>query len=693
HGVNLRAQPPELAEAADPTAAFRSYFEDLRRGATRNTDLKLVLVGNGRVGKTTLKHCLVHGVPPPEPIRERTHGIDATTLGWPAGGEEFRVTIWDLAGQEIYHTMHRFLLHPRVVFLLLWAEETEETDPRELHPVSYWLDLIGQLGSGSVTILVKTQIDRGQKHGTRPPELVGVEDPVVAEAAVSAAQGRGIGALRETISEEIVRFRDRWGYLLPTSWLAVRAEVERLRDSGHRELPFAQFEQLCTVHDARHPRILADYLGQSGFLFYRPGHFGDRLILDQDWLLERIYAVFDPRSQIRQRILRAGGSLFADDTASVWPDHDPHERQVFLGFLTGAELAFHVEGSDPAEYVVPALLPEAPPPFRPGTGSDDLWLEVRFGTLHRALIERLIVRLSGMSPHRRWWRDGIDIEAPDRSWQASVEAWWERNALRVHIHPLRASPGGATTQRQVAASLLRLIRSTLPGAEPVIAGSLDGVVYIDLEKLEQARVAGNPRCVDRSGQVCDVAHFAALPTRAELERAGGENLIPEERPMTAEPQKLRIFVSYAHEDKELKKVLMKRLEGIARSHPIESWDDSKILAGTLVHEEILKGLNAADITLLLISPDFVTSDYCWTQEMEIALQQYEREGKLPVPIIVRRTPEWHEAKIGQHLALPKDGRWLTAWPSPDDFWGEVEEGLRDLIRDLMEKRGIPPKRY
>jgi hypothetical protein len=227
----------------------------------------------------------------------------------------------------------------------------------------------------------------------------------------------------------------------------------------------------------------------------------------------------------------------------------------------------------------------------------------------------------------------------------------------------------------------------------VIAGSLDGVVYIDLEKLEQARVAGNPRCVDRSGQVCDVAHFAALPTRAELERAGGENLIPEERPMTAEPQKLRIFVSYAHEDKELKKVLMKRLEGIARSHPIESWDDSKILAGTLVHEEILKGLNAADITLLLISPDFVTSDYCWTQEMEIALQQYEREGKLPVPIIVRRTPEWHEAKIGQHLALPKDGRWLTAWPSPDDFWGEVEEGLRDLIRDLMEKRGIPPKRY
>jgi hypothetical protein len=491
-----------------------------------------------------------------------------------------------------------------------------------------------------------------------------------------------------------VRFRDRWGYLLPTSWLAVRAEVERLRDSGHRELPFAQFEQLCAVRDARHPRILADYLGQSGFLFYRPGHFGDRLILDQDWLLERIYAVFDPRSQIRQRILRAGGSLFADDTASVWPDHDPHERQVFLGFLTGAELAFHVERSNPAEYVVPALLPEAPPPFRPGTGSDDLWLEVRFGTLHRALIERLIVRLSGMSPHRRWWRDGIDIEAPDRSWQASVEAWWERNALRVHIHPLRASPGGAATQRQVAASLLRLIRSTLPGAEPVIAGSLDGVVYIDLRELEQARAEGSPGCVDRSGKVCEVAHFAALPSRAELERTGGEELNLEERPMTAEPQKAGLFISYAHTEKDEphKAELLTRLKGIARSLPIEYWHDREMLGGTLVHEEILKRLNAADITLLLISPDFVASDYCWTKEMEIALQQYEREGKIPVPIIVRETPEWDETAIGQHVALPKDGRWLTAWPNSDAFWADVERGLRRLIRDLMEKREIPPKR-
>jgi hypothetical protein len=70
--------------------------------------------------------------------------------------------------------------------------------------------------------------------------------------------------------------------------------------------------------------------------------------------------------------------------------------------------------------------------------------------------------------------------------------------------------------------------------------------------------------------------------------------------------------------------------------------------------------------------------------MEVALEQYEHEGRLPVPIIVRRTPAWHESKIGRHLALPTDGKPLSAWPDADEFWGEVEEGLRRLTREKLE---------
>ncbi len=400
-GESLRAQPPELALSDNPAEAFRSYFMDLRAGSRRNTDLKLVLIGNGHVGKTTLKRHIVTGELPQEGAKERTHGIDATVLPWRVDGEDFRVTVWDLAGQEIYHTMHRFLLHPRALFLLLWAEETDETDPQELHPVSYWLELVRQLGEGGVTILVKNQIDRSNRFGTRPPELTGAEIPVAAEVAVSATNGTGISALRETVSEQIQRSRDRWGYLLPSSWLAVRDDVERLRSSGHRDIPFAQFEQLCTAHGTQQSRVLAEYLNESGFLFYHAGFFGDRLVLDQNWLLEKIYAVFDPRQRVRDRVVHAGGEITSEDADWVWPGHEAEERQVFLDFLTTSELAFGIETLHSRSYVVPALLPAEAPPFRPGTASGDLWLELRYRVLHRALIERLIVRLSGLSPHRQ----------------------------------------------------------------------------------------------------------------------------------------------------------------------------------------------------------------------------------------------------------------------------------------------------
>jgi hypothetical protein len=685
---NLSAQPPELAQMDDPAEAFRSYFEDLRRGSRRNTDLKLVLIGNAHVGKTTLKQHLVTGELSQDCAQERTHGIDAAVLPWRVGGEEFRLAVWDLAGQDIYHTMHRFLLHPRALFLLLWAEETDERDPQELHPVAYWLELVRQLGTGSVTILVKNQVDRSNRYGSRPPELAGAEIPVAAEVAVSAVKGTGMPALRETISEQIRVSRDRWGYLLPSSWLAVRDDVDRLKSSGHRDLPFAQFEQLCAARDARHPGVLAGYLNETGFLFYRAGSFGDRLVLDQDWLLDKIYAVFDPRTRIRERIARAGGVVTIEDAEWIWPGHEPIERQVFLDFLGSSELAFRLETSGVPSYVVPALLPPEPPPFRPDPASGDLWLELRYRVLHRALIERLIVRLSGLSPHRQWWRYGIDIKAEDSSWAASVEAPPGGSVLRIHVAAPRSSPQRDEPQRRGAAALLSLIEKTLPGAEPAIAASSDGRVFVDLDRLTRARADGRSHCIDLEGNACELAELAKVPSRADLARLDPENLFPERLAMSAQAPKLKIFVSYSHADEAHKDELLKRLKIIQRDFPIEFWDDRQLFAGTLLDEEIMKRLDAADVTCLLISPDFVASDYCWTKEMISALEQYEQHGKLPVPIIVRRTPAWHTTKIGRHLALPKDGRPLSDWRDPDDFWGDVETGLRRLIeRELARKAG------
>ncbi|HEX2093580.1 MAG TPA: toll/interleukin-1 receptor domain-containing protein [Longimicrobiaceae bacterium] len=299
----------------------------------------------------------------------------------------------------------------------------------------------------------------------------------------------------------------------------------------------------------------------------------------------------------------------------------------------------------------------------------------------------LIVRLSELSPHRQWWRYGIDIKAQDSAWTGSVVAPPGGNVLRIHVAAPESSQR-QEQQRKAAASLLSLVERTLPGANPTIAASADGEVFVDLDRLTQAREDGRSHCIDLEGIAWPVERFARLPSRTDLARSDREDLYPEAPAMKTATSKLKIFISYAHKDEAYKDELRNRLKIIGRSCPIEYWDDRELFAGTLVDEEIFERLNAADITCLLISSDFVASDYCWTREMASALEQYERHGKLPVPIIVRRTPSWQDEKIGKHVALPKDGKPLSDWRTQDDFWADVEEGLRRLIKRELERKGV-----
>jgi internalin A len=107
--------------------ALTAYYHDLDKGGAPNDVVKILLVGNGCVGKTTLAYCLAHGHAPPAPIEERTHGIvlQRIPLELP-GGTRVDARLWDFGGQELYHATHRLFFHGNAIYLLLWAEETDE---------------------------------------------------------------------------------------------------------------------------------------------------------------------------------------------------------------------------------------------------------------------------------------------------------------------------------------------------------------------------------------------------------------------------------------------------------------------------------------------------------------------------------------------------------------------------------------
>jgi hypothetical protein len=118
---------------------------------------------------------------------------------------------------------------------------------------------------------------------------------------------------------------------------------------------------------------------------------------------------------------------------------------------------------------------------------------------------------------------------------------------------------------------------------------------------------------------------------------------------------ITIFFCYAREDEELLKKLKVHLRPLQRQGLIDVWYDRDISAGSEWEQEILQHLNAAQIVLLLISPDFMDSDYCYGIEMQRALERHERGEAVVIPVILRPA-YWHGKPLGKLQALPTDGK-------------------------------------
>src|SRR5437588_8814842 len=149
--------------------------------------------------------------------------------------------------------------------------------------------------------------------------------------------------------------------------------------------------------------------------------------------------------------------------------------------------------------------------------------------------------------------------------------------------------------------------------------------------------------------------------------------------------KLEVFFSYAHADEEWRDKLEKHLGGLKRQRRILTWHDRKILTGAEWAPEIAAHLNSADIILLLISSDFISSEYCWSVELKQAIKRHEAGNACVIPIIVRPV-NWKKTPFARLQALPKDGKPVSTWSDIDEALLNVAEGIQNAVEDLRKKR-------
>jgi CheY-like chemotaxis protein len=152
-----------------------------------------------------------------------------------------------------------------------------------------------------------------------------------------------------------------------------------------------------------------------------------------------------------------------------------------------------------------------------------------------------------------------------------------------------------------------------------------------------------------------------------------------------------LFYSYSHKDEELRDQLDGHLALLKRRGVLRVWHDRKISAGDEWRNEIDAELERADIVLLLISADFLASDYCYDVEMKRALARDTARQARVIPVIVRACDGLDDAPFAHLQALPKDRRPVTSWQNRDEAWVDVARGIRLSVKELPKRPDIDPR--
>ncbi|MBI2424820.1 MAG: toll/interleukin-1 receptor domain-containing protein [Candidatus Hydrogenedentes bacterium] len=139
---------------------------------------------------------------------------------------------------------------------------------------------------------------------------------------------------------------------------------------------------------------------------------------------------------------------------------------------------------------------------------------------------------------------------------------------------------------------------------------------------------------------------------------------------------VNLFYSYSHDDEKLRSKLEKHLSTLRDEQIIADWHDRKILPGQEFDSDIDLNLKKANVILFLVSSNFLSSDYCKSIEVSLALKQSNKGLAVVVPVILKHC-DWQNSPFGKLQALPKDGH-----PINGKYWKNLDEGLADVVKGI-----------
>ena len=439
--------PPEILEQTNQSTTILNYYLQSKTGLNKPlNEAKMLVVGQGSVGKTSLVKQLIHHSFDAE--ENKTEGIDIQSWRIFLANQEIKLNVWDFGGQEIMHATHQFFLTKRSLYLLVLDSRMGEEENR----LEYWLKIIQSFGGDSPIIIASNKIDQHPLDLDRRG-LQQKYPQIRAILETSCKTNQGLEELKQLITQEVSQLECLSDELL-LSWYKVKSRLEKIEQDY---IPYAEYERICIeqgINQEIDQRSLIHFLHDLGAVlnFYDDERLLDTSVLNPQWVTNAVYKILNDK----ELIVDYKGILERDLLNRILdPQKYPWHKHLFIiNVMRKFELCFELEADK--KFLIPDLLPKEEPDT--GEWQDILAFQYHYNILPNSIMSRFLVRINNLISRKTYWRNGVVLN--DEGNRALVKADKEEKKIIIWV----------TGQKSTRRSLLRVIRSQFDSIHTTISG-------------------------------------------------------------------------------------------------------------------------------------------------------------------------------------------------------------------------------
>lgn len=715
--INVAKNPlekPPVEIISNGKEAVLQYIKDIQTNKTYvNKDIKVILVGNSEVGKTTLAKYFDNETDLDKP-HPSTHWMEEKEIRSKYHIEVINgnciIHLFDFGGHDYFHDTHHLFYGSNTIYLLLWDKETNRLALRDCvqenwtgkkvsiqtqdYPVKYWLESVKHFIKDVEAENFEFEFEREETYNSQllliqnkvknSGQVVHLNNKALAEKYpfiydfihISVMEKRNLAYL-DTLLTEMLNKSNIIGAVLPDFYRIIKEGIKVYE--GKPVLTIGEFCEYCNKLleypiEANQCEFLADYLSKIGAILWFPnGENRDKIYIDKKWVIKTIHDVLND--------LTGKKGEFDFSHAAAYLTDDKQTADI-IDIMTDFNIIFKHPYKD--SYIAPLYLPHMPEktihlflnkkeiPYRRFEYS---------GFIHKHVVLSFFKEYATFIMGDKdictyyYWKDGLIIKDPvtEAIVMIKFNIGTENGNAFIDIFDT-----GNTGDISFISSVIQHIKDINKGYETEEMVTIDGNDFVSLDVLTANA---------RDGKLIFTGQRKSDKSKPPTARQKLFKLKDYTMYITGEIKKKKVVISYSKKDLEHTQTLRRYLQPLVDNDLIEQpWYCTYMNPAEEWDERIKEKFDHADIVFFMVSEHFYATKYIIETEIQHTINRYNKDKSVKIVPIILEFYDWHRKEpynLQRFAALPYHAKPVSDFKNPKMAWYTIAESVKSMIeKDL-----------